>query len=318
MKHYLGIDLGGTNIAAALVDEEYRIILKHSEPTEYQAGYEAVIDHLAAVAYKTLEMANMETSDIEYVGLGLPGTVNMQEQRLVFANNLGWKNLDVVKEFRERMDIKTFIANDADCAAYGEVLAGAAKGYDNVLMLTLGTGVGGGLVLDKKIFHGGDGCGIEPGHITIKFDGEKCTCGRVGCLESYASATALIRDTVQAMASNQETLMHKMCGGSLSGVSGRTAFDAARKGDVTAQGVVEIYKSHLGVGLSSLVTIIRPQVVILGGGISNEGENLLGSVAKYVHETVYANDFLPDTPILKAKLGNDAGIIGAAFLGAQF
>ena len=316
MKYYLGIDLGGTNIATSVIDENYRFVARHSVPTLGTRPFEAVVKDMADAGREVLKKAGLTEKDIGYVGIGAPSTIEPKTQHIVFANNLGWKDADLAGEFRKNWDIPVKIANDADCAALGESLAGAAKDYDSVLMLTLGTGVGGSFILNKKIYLGGNGYGCEPGHSTLVYNGVRCTCGRRGCLEAYASVTALIRQSIEMMARYPGSLMREICGNDMTKVDGRTAFDAAKKGDEAALRVVENYEGYLAAGIGSLVVTFRPTVVILGGGLSNEGENLLEPVRRLVHETLYAADLIAPPAILKASLGNDAGIIGAAMLGA--
>ncbi len=317
-KYYLGIDLGGTNIAAAVIDEAYNFIAEHKNPTLGRRPFEEVVADMARTGYQTLEKAGLPLSALEHVGIGVPSNVNPHNKHVVFANNLNWTDKDVVGEFKKHMNAPTYIANDADCAAYGEALAGAARDYNSVLMLTLGTGVGGGIILDKKIFLGGNGFGCEPGHMIMMADGQRCTCGRKGCLEAYASVTALIRDTVCAMAANPGSIMHQICGGDMTRVSGRTAFDAAKKGDAAGSLVVQNYIHYLAVGISSYIIVLRPEVIILGGGVCNEGDYLLAPLREQVYSLLYAADLIPQTPIIRAALGNDAGIVGAAFLGCQY
>lgn len=317
MKHYLGIDLGGTAIAVGVIREDYSFASKHSIPTSCPRPFEAIVKDMVQAGRKALEMAGLTEADVDYVGLGVPSTINQTNNRVVFANNLGWKNLDVIAEFQKSWDIPAYVANDADAAALAEVIAGAARDFENILMLTLGTGVGGGIIFRKKLYTGGDGFGSEPGHTIVVADGEPCTCGRKGCLEAYASVTALIRDTKRAMAEHPESAMHGICGGDPAKVSGRTAFDAARQGDPAGLALVERYIHYLAVGVSSLIILLRPQAVILGGGVCNEGEYLFGPLRAAVEPMVYAHDIIGVPKILKAGLGNDAGIIGAALLGVR-
>ena len=317
MKKYLGIDLGGTNIAVGLVDDNKKIIAKYSVPTGASRPFEAVVADMAGAARELLRKKAVEESEIEYVGIGAPSTISPESNLLIFANNLGWKEVDLAGEFRKNWDISTLLANDADCAALGEGIGGAASGYDNVLVVTLGTGLGGGIVMNKKLFLGGDGFGFEPGHSVLVHDGILCTCGNKGCLESYASVTALVRQTIDRMISCPESIMWKQCGRDLNRVNGRTAFDAARKGDEAAKQVVEEYISYLATGLANLITLFRPQAVVVGGGLSNEGDFLLEPLRKMASRRIYAPDQMTMPPILQAKLGNDAGIIGAALLGLE-
>ncbi len=316
--YYLGIDLGGTNIAVAVMDENYKFVGKYKTPTNARRSFEEIVADMADAAKKAVADAGLTLEDVLHVGIGVPSTIDPDTRNVVFANNLGWKDLDIIGEFKKHIDLPIYVANDADCAAYGEAIAGAAKDYKNVLMLTLGTGVGGGIIMDNKIFTGGNGHGCEPGHTTIVMDGMTCTCGRKGCLEAYASVTGLIRDTICAIVSYPDSIMYNLCDGDMNKVNGRTAFDAAKQGDKPAQEVVDNYIHYLAVGLSSFVTCLRPQVILLGGGVSNEGENLLAPLRQKVYEMAYAGDLMPNTPVLRATLGNDAGIIGAAFLGKQY
>lgn len=318
MKYYIGIDLGGTNIAVALMNENYEFISEYKTPTLAERGFEPIVADMARACEEAAAKAGLTMADIEHVGIGVPSTLDPVNRHVVFANNLGWVDKDVLAEFAKHCSVPTYIANDADCAAYGEAVAGAARDYTNVLMLTLGTGVGGGIIMNKKIFLGGNGHGSEPGHTTIVMDGEQCTCGRRGCLEAYASVTALIRDTIRAMEADHDSLMWESCGGDTSKVDGRTSFEAAKLGDASAKKVVDNYIHYLAVGISSFVTLLRPEVVILGGGVCNQGEYLLKPLREEVANTAYASGLMPETPIIRAELGNDAGIVGAAFLGKQF
>lgn len=317
MSYYLGIDLGGTNIVAGVVDDQYNIIQKAAGPTLLKRSFEEIVANMAALAKEALDKAGLTEKDINYVGVGVPSSINPADKTVVFANNLGWKNADFIGEFQKTWNIPVFLANDADSAALGEAVAGAAKEYDSILMITLGTGVGGGIVLDNKLFLGGDGYGIEPGHTLLVQGGFPCTCGRFGCLEAYASVTALIRETIDMMSVYPHSLMWEECGHDLNKVNGRTAFDAAKRNDEAGLMVVKQYIEYLGQGLSSMVTMLRPQAIIVGGGVSNEGEYLLEPLRNIIGTTMYAHDILPPPAVIKAKLGNDAGIIGAALLGKQ-
>ncbi|MDL2293164.1 ROK family protein [Ruminococcaceae bacterium OttesenSCG-928-D13] len=317
MKTYLGIDLGGTNIVAGMMDSDYKLLGKFHLPTEGTRGFEAVVASMAEAAAGVLKVVGVAKNEVDCIGLGVPSSINPETRRMVYANNLGWKNADVISEFKKHWDLPVYIANDADCAVLGETVAGAAKNYQSALLVTLGTGVGGGLVIGGKLFLGGDGFSIEPGHGLLVEDGFPCTCGRRGCIESYASVTALIRQSVDMMMVDRHSLMWKECGGDLNRVNGRTAFDAAKKGDAAGQAVVDQYIKYLGDGIASLVTVYRPNAVLIGGGVSNEGEYLLKPLREHVHRTYFAHETLPAPALLKAELGNDAGVIGAAALGLQ-
>lgn len=315
MGHFLGIDLGGTNIVAGVVDGARQIVRKSQRPTLPKRSFEAVVADMAAAAREALQGAGLEPRDIPYVGIGVPSTVDPRTHRLAFANNLGWRDVDVVSEFQKTWDIPIRIGNDADCAALGECLGGAGQAYDHILMITLGTGVGGGLVLHKKLFLGGAGYGIEPGHTLLVHDGFLCTCGQRGCLEAYASVVALIRQSIDMMMAYPHSLMWEECGHDLNKVEGRTPFAAAGRGDVAGTLVVEQYIRYLAGGLASMVNLLRPQAIIVGGGVSNAGDALLEPLRREMNLRVYSAETLPPPPVIQARLGNDAGVIGAALLG---
>ena len=311
----IGIDVGGTNLKAGLVNEASEIVATSKMPLVWQSQEKLAAD-LAALAEDVVVKYGIGREEVSAIGIGFPGAVDRRRGAVIHTVNIPIHDMPVVEMLQSRWEIPVFLGNDADCAALAESIAGAAKDYDNVLMLTLGTGVGGSFVMNKKIYLGGNGYGCEPGHSILVYNGVQCTCGRRGCLEAYASVTALIRETIEMMAACPTSLMCEMCGGNMSRVSGRTAFDAAKQGDEAALQVVHNYVEYLSAGIGSLVTAFRPSVVILGGGLSNEGEYLLGPVRRRVSETVYASDLMDPPAILKATLGNDAGIIGAALLGA--
>lgn len=316
MKYYVGLDLGGTNIAAGVVDENGSIVASHSQPTSSHRGFEAVVADMARVAREVIEKANLTLDDFSSIGIGSP-SLNPRTKRIAFANNLGWKDVSLGEEFTKHIDKPVYLANDADCAALGEAVAGVAKDYESILLITLGTGVGGGLIMNEQIFYGADCNGFEPGHATLVLDGVPCSCGRRGCFEAYASVTALIRQTIEAIAHNPTTLMREICGNDFRKVSGRTAFEAAKQGDKAGREVVEKYAYYVGCGIGSLIASLRPHAVLIGGGISNEGDYLLDPIRHVVADNTYACDTIETPNIIKASLGNSAGIIGAAFLETQ-
>lgn len=315
MKKYIGIDLGGTNIAVGIVDEECRILFKHSRRTQADLPFEAIVADIADTVRETLDLAGLTFAQMEAVGLGTPSCINPHTGLLVHANSLHWRNVPLREELEKHLPLPLFIRNDADCAALGEALAGAAKEYEHVLMVTLGTGVGGGMIMGKQIFNGCDHMGMEIGHTKLVFQGVQCMCGQYGCFESYASATALIRQTREAMEQHKDSLLWKLCGGDEAAVTARTAFDAARQGDPVGQALVDRYIAYLAAGLSTLIVLFRPQVILIGGGIGNEGEALLQPLRLQMAQSTYAAEEIGVPPVRSAALGNDAGIIGAAMLG---
>jgi len=313
-KYFLGIDLGGTDIKAGVIDEDFNIVAKHVRPTLPKRSVEEIAADMAAAGKAAVEKAGLDEADIIHVGVGVPGTVNSKTNVVVLTPNVGWKNVDFIPVFKKFWDIPVFLGNDADAAALAEVYAGAAKGYDNAVVLTLGTGVGGGFVFDRKIFTG-CGFGTEPGHIIIVVDGEPCGCGARGCLESYASVTALIREAKSIMEEYPDSLLHELCGGDESKVNGKIIFDAVKQEDPAAKIIVSDYVKYLGAGIASLCNALRPQVVILGGGVCNAGEPLFDPLDDIVKSLIFVTEEGEIPPILRAKLGNDAGIIGAALFG---
>lgn len=315
-KYYVGIDLGGTDIKAGVIDDSFSIIAKHVSPTLTKRSVEEIVSDMVAAGKSAVNKAGINERDILHVGIGVPGTVNSKTNIVVLAPNLGWKHVDLIPIFKKYWDVPIFFGNDADAAALAEVYAGAAKGYDNAVLLTLGTGVGGGLVFDKKLYSC-DGYSPEPGHIIIVVDGKQCTCGTRGCLEAYASVTALIRDAKDIMAKNPDSLLHKYCDGDDSRINGKMIFDAASHDDIAAKMVVADYVKYLGAGIASLCNALRPQVVILGGGVSNAGTLLFEPLEKIVKSLIFASEEGKLPSILQAKLGNDAGTLGAALFGIR-
>lgn len=310
----VGIDLGGTNIAAGVVDENCRIAAKYSVPTKAERPYEKIVEDMAKAVRLALQDAGISLEQCCSVGIGSPGICDSETGTVLYANNLGWKDVPLAAALQKRINLPCRISNDANCAALGEVAAGAAKGCKNAVLLTLGTGVGGGVVLDGKIFSGCHSAGAELGHTVLVKDGALCTCGRRGCLEAYASASALVRQTKRAAAEHPESLIWKLCGGDPERISGRTSFEAERQGDETGRRVVDTYLSYLREGVLDFVNIFRPECVILGGGICNEGARLLDPINAYVRHSCFGGEIVAAPEVIKAALGNDAGIIGAALL----
>lgn len=316
--YYLGIDIGGTNIAVGVVNEEMKIIAKGNSKTPVPCPEDVFCDAIRDTVNIALENAGLKLSDIKAIGLGCPGTVNPESGLIEFSNNLGYSNFPLKKMLEERIPgIDIFMDNDANAAAFGEYKAGALKGAKDSLAITLGTGVGGGIIIDGKIYSGFNYAGGELGHTVIEAKGRSCNCGRRGCWETYASASGLIRTTKEYMEKDKSSKMWELVGGDISKVSGRTAFDGMRAGDATAKAVVDEYIEYLGVGISDMVNIFQPEILCIGGGICNEGETLLKPLREYVAGQQYSMNAPRKTTICRAELGNDAGIIGAALLGEQ-
>ncbi|MBQ8395880.1 MAG: ROK family protein, partial [Oscillospiraceae bacterium] len=257
MKYYIGIDLGGTNIVAGVVNEKYEIIAKAKTPTNRPRPVEDICADMARVALEAVALAGLTIDDIQSVGVGSPGTVNSDTGVIEYANNLDFNDAPVASLIRKVIDKPVYCENDANAAAYGEFVAGSAKGANNAVCITLGTGVGGGIIIDGKIYSGFNFAGAELGHMVVEVDGPKCTCGRHGCFEVYSSATGLIRMTKEAMDANPDSKMHEMMGDH---VSGRLAFNAMRAGDDAAKGVVDKYIKYLAAGIANTINIFQPEI----------------------------------------------------------
>ncbi len=317
MKYYIGIDLGGTNIKAGVVTDTHEIIAKESIKTNFPRTAEQIADDMAAVSRTVCEKAGISIDDVEWVGIGTPGTVDTEEGIIEFANNLNFHFVPMRKLMEERLGKKVYLENDANAAAFGEAVAGVAKGAKHAIGITLGTGVGGGIIIDGKIYGGYNFAGAELGHMVVEYEGRQCTCGRKGCIEAYASATGLINMTKEYMAEYPDSYLWELCGGNLDNVSGKDAFIAQRKGDEAGRKTVEKYIGYLGCGLASFVNIFQPEILFIGGGVCNEGEALLAPLRKIIEEQSYCVNESRRTKLVVAKLGNDAGIIGAALMGGS-
>ena len=306
----IGIDLGGTNIAVGAVDDGHAIVSRVSVPTlAYRPAAEVVGDMGDAVE-AALAKAGLSIGDCRSIGIGSPGTCNSAAGVVERAYNLGWDHVPVCRMLEERFHVPCRLSNDANCAALAEQVAGAAVGHDNVVLITLGTGVGGGIVADGQLLEGVGGTGAEVGHTVLVLDGEDCTCGRKGCWEAYASATALIRQGKRAAAAQPESLL----AGYGEGLTGKDVFDAASAGDAAAQAVVDRYCVYVAAGITDLVNILGPEKVLIGGGISRQGERLLAPIRAYVAANCFGGHDRTPPVIECARLGNEAGIIGAAAL----
>ena len=310
----IGIDLGGTNIVAGVVSDEYKIVATAKRKTAMPRPAEAIMEDMVAVCLEAVENAGLTMDDIGGVGVGSPGACNSDTGVVEYANNLQFVNVPMRAFLEERLHKPVCVENDANAAAYGELVAGAAKGKSSCVCITLGTGVGGGVIIDGKIMAGHNFAGAELGHTVIVVDGEPCTCGRRGCWEAYASATGLIRQTKRAMEAHRDSQMWALAG-NLEQVNGRTALDAMRKGDAAGEAVVDDDIRYIACGLVNMINIFQPEVLCVGGGICNEGETLMKPLREYIERERYSQYSDKQTEICVAQLGNDAGIIGAAYLG---
>ena len=316
----VGIDLGGTNIAAGICDENLNIVVKGSVPTLADRDPELIVKDMSALVDRLLEQAGITASDVSYVGIAAPGSINPETGVVEYSNNIQMSNFPICELFKKYSPIKeVYIANDANAAALGEALAGAAKGAGVALMITLGTGVGGGVIMNGKIFAGGlNHSGTELGHTVLVSGGRQCTCGRRGCWEAYSSATALSKMTKEKMTElSLKGISSKMHGQERpdGSVSARVAFAAMKEGDPYAKEVCDEYIRYLAEGITNMINIFQPHILCIGGGVCNEKEYLTVPLTEIVERDQYTRTNKVKTKIVTATLGNDAGIIGAASLG---
>lgn len=313
-QYRLAIDMGGTDIKTGVVDDQFRIIKRHVIPTGPERPFEVVVADMAQAAKDVAAMCNLTFKDFPCVGVGVPSCINPHSGLLVFANNTNWRNAPLREELRKHIPIPVYIGNDANCAVVGEAMAGAARGKKNVLMITLGTGLGGGLILDGKLYLGADGMGMEPGHTVLVHNGVECTCGLKGCLESYGSVVALIRQAQEAMAQHPESCLHEDMAKNDGKLNGKVIFGCAIAGDETARQVVDQFLEYVANGIGSLVNLFRPEVILIGGGICDAGDYLMVPLNEKLPKYVFASDIIGCPPAIRATLGNAAGTIGAACL----
>ncbi len=307
----IGIDLGGTNIAVGVVNDKYEIIAHHSVPTGATRPAAEVIGDMGDAVEAALQKAGLTIDQCESIGIGSPGNCDSERGVVVRAYNLGWYDVPVCAMLAERFGVSVRLSNDANCAALAETVAGAAIGCKNMVLITLGTGVGGGIIIDGQIYAGMRSAGAELGHTLLVLDGEQCTCGRRGCWEAYASATALIRQTKKAAAEHPESLLNETA---MEDIVGRTVFDAADRGDEVAESVIAQYCVYVAAGFTDLVNALAPEMILLGGGISRQGERILAPMRAYVENNCFGQKDGAIPVIKAAALGNEAGIIGAAAL----
>ncbi|MCH5157925.1 MAG: ROK family protein [Clostridiales bacterium] len=307
----VGVDIGGMSIKIGVVDSNGKLIKKDRVVTDIAGGPHKIISDIGKLI---LSLVDPYDNDFAGVGIGCPGAINSSAGVVDRAFNLNWYKVPLAEELMRMVNRRTLVSNDANCAALGETMFGVGRTYTDTIFLTLGTGVGGGIVLGGKLYEGNEGKGAEMGHTVLVVDGEQCSCGRKGCLEAYCSATALIRDTQKAMEKDKSSKMWEYAEGSLDKVSGKTAFECSKLGDKSAIKVVDRYIKYLGEGMLNFANIFRPQAIILGGGICAQGDYLIYKLKDYCKDRNYGFADTPRFDILAAQLGNDAGIIGAAAL----
>ena len=307
--YYIGIDVGGTKIKAGLVREDGTIAEKCEIDTGARRPAEEIAADISALAKK---LAGDKKSEIRAIGIGLPGSVSNKTGEVLFTPNVNFERFPLAGVVEKEVGIPVFLANDADCAALGEYMHLSEK-VENMILVTLGTGIGGGMILGGKLYTGSNGTAGEIGHSMVRLGDRECSCGRRGCWETYSSVTALISDTRRFAEENPESNLRKALGENFENLSGKSAFDLAKQGDKDAQKIVDTWISYVAEGVTDLINILQPEVLLIGGGISREGEFLLAPLRKLVAEKIYKSG-APVPEIRAAAMGNDAGLLGAAFL----
>lgn len=313
--YYIGIDLGGTNIAVGLVNEEGRIIAKTETPTLASRPYQELIKDMATCAKKVMEEAKITEDELHSIGVGIPGVAD-KDGMVIFCTNLGWRNVPLRAELQQYINKPVYMDNDATVAGWAEYQAGVSRGTDSSVFMTLGTGLGGGIVMNGKIWAGAHGAGSELGHLVIEVDGVPCTCGKRGCAERYCSATAIIRMAREACADAPNCLIMRAVEGDMDKINAKVVFDAAKEGDSVAMQVFNRFVKYLAIAINNVISFIDPDMIILGGGVSRAGDFLLDAVKAALPEYLFYPT-LKQPELRIASLGNDAGIIGAALLGKE-
>lgn len=310
----IGIDIGGTGIQVGVVDQHGRILHKGNITTGVGRPYQDIIRDMAECTLETVQAAGFTPADIDWVGIGIPGIADQQTGNVIFCTNMGWRDIPLRDEFRKHLDVPVYIDNDATVAGLAESVAGVSAGTSSSVFLTLGTGVGGGIVLGDKVWSGHHGVGSEVGHMILEADGVPCTCGNLGCVERYCSATAIIRMAREMLPTHPDSMLWTMCDGDLNTINAKMVIDASREGDPVGEKVFRRFVKYLSQTIATIVNFLDPEVIVLGGGVSKAGTYLLEAVRAEVPRTLIFKN-LPSSRIELAELGPDAGIIGAAMLG---
>ncbi len=314
---YIGVDIGGMTIKGAIVDTNGTIEYKtHAKTADAKKGPGPFLKDMRTIILEMLEFSSSHKLKVKGIGIGIPGVVNTEKGTIDYAPNVNLENVYLVNYLKD-LKLPIYLSNDANVACLAEARFGVAKKYKNIILLTLGTGIGSGIIIDGKLYEGNEGKGAEIGHTVLVVDGKTCGCGRKGCFEAYASASALLRYTKNEMINNPNSLMWKYCKNNIENVDGKTSFECAKKGDISANFVIDTYVKYLSEGILNLCNTFRPNAVLLGGGLSNQEGFLVDKINKYCSERNYGFKNTPAPDILICKLKNDAGVIGAAALAME-
>ena len=309
----IGIDVGGTGIQVGIVNEKFQIVAEQSIVTQTDIPFEEQVQHIANCVKQVVSQYKLSLEEIESVGVGIPGIASAKTGEIINCTNMGWHHVPFRDEFAKHISRPIFIENDANVAALAESVAGVSAGTSSSVFITIGTGIGSGIIINNRIWSGSHGIGGELGHVIFDLNGIPCTCGNHGCLERYCSATALIRMGREAAGANPNSGLMKAVNGNLSLIEAKTVIDCARAGDPLAKSIYRTYIRYLSQAIASVINLIDPEVIVLGGGVSKAGDFLLDPInAEYPQYVVYRDQEIP--PVRLAVLGSKAGIIGAAML----
>ena len=309
----IGIDVGGTGIKVGVIDEQLKVLAEKYIYTFTDIPFSEQIERIVNCVFEAAESAGLEKKQIISVGVGIPGIANQATGEVIKCTNMGWHHVPFREEFQKHLDVPVLIDNDANVAALAESVAGISKGTSSSVFITIGTGIGSGIIINNRIWNGFHGIGGEFGHVIFKVDGFPCTCGNRGCLERYCSATALIRMAREAIADNVNSVMMNMVSNDITKIEARTVIDAARKEDPVALDVYNTYIHYLAQAIAGITNLLDPEVIVIGGGVSKAGDFLLSPLRRaYSGYVIYNDQPMPDIKL--AILGSEAGIIGAAML----
>ncbi len=310
----IGIDLGGTTIKAGIVDSSGGILQQSFTSTRVADGFEAIVDDIVMLVKEILDKAALSISDIESIGIGIPGITDYSTGKVIYCTNLAWENVPLADRLKERLGVSVSIENDATVAALAESLFGSTKGVQNSVFLTLGTGIGGGIIINGRIFSGSHGAGAEIGHMIVGENFYNCNCGKNGCLETFASATAIKRYAAHLVSGTKEaTMLLELCENDTDKLEAKHVFNAAKAGDKLAMEIVDRMVKYLSIGIVNIYNLLDPDMIAIGGGVSKAGDFLLEKIKNKVKELVF-NCNITYGDIVIAQLENEAGIVGAAFL----
>lgn len=312
-KYIVGIDLGGTTIQTVLTDEDYNIVTKYKSDTLAEEGPAAVIGRMMDAIDHVLEESNLSKKDLLGIGLGIPGLMDIEKGISLFAGNLSWENIQVLQPFKDRFQVPVYMDNDVRVNALGEWYFGAGRGVKNMVLITLGTGVGAGIIIDGKMLRGPQSAAGEVGHMIIVEDGPACTCGSRGCLEVFASATGMMRRCKELMLENRDSLLWQMCEGDIDKVRTYMIDKAHDQGDKVGLQVMAETAYYLGIGLTNVVNIFNPELVVIGGGVSKAGERLLGPAREFVNKRAMVVQ-RQHYKLVAAQMLDEAGMLGACTL----